>query len=348
MEPSDAYKYYDWNKTLSYDAELSFVITARGRGKTYGIRLQAVREALRDGTRFVEICRHTNELPGVVAGYFDKFITNNEFPGVDFMTRGDGAYARKEGEDWQLIGYFVSLTNQQALKKHTFDNVRRIIYDEVILDATDKFHHYLPNEYNVFVNLLDTITRQRPGEPTRARVYLLGNSVDMVNPYFRAFGINRMPEYGYHWYKHKHVLLHYEPATEWGTARKETTLVGHLISEEEAGRTLFNDFGGSDEFVEQKPSRAIYTFGVYYNGEPFGVWVDGRTGMIYVTDKIPKNDYRTYALTLDDQRIDYNVLDRTNKTMRTIADAQRFSGVRYSSVMVQEKFKGVLALYGLR
>lgn len=348
MERSDAFEYYDWNKTLSFDAELSFIITARGRGKTYGLRLHAVREALRDGTRFVEVCRHTNELPGVISGYFDKFITNDEFPGYDFQTRGEMAYARQDGGDWFLIGYFVSLTQQQALKKHTFDNVRRIIFDEVILDQMDKNHRYLSNEYNVFINLIDTITRQRPGEKTIARIYLLGNSVDMVNPYFRAFGINKMPKVGFTWYKHKHVLLHYEDAKEWGDARKETTLVGHLISEEEADRTLYNDFGASSDFVEEKTSRAIFTFGIKYNGEPFGFWSDGRSGIIYVTNSIPKNDWRTYALTLADQRIDYNVLDKTNRTMRNIADAQRIGGVRYSSIMTKERFKEVLGIYGLR
>ena len=33
--------YYDWHKTLSYNADVTMVIGARGIGKTYGLRKQS-------------------------------------------------------------------------------------------------------------------------------------------------------------------------------------------------------------------------------------------------------------------------------------------------------------------
>ena len=68
--------YYDWNKTLSYDADVTMVVGARGIGKTYGLRLQFIRDWIKDGSRFVELTRHKNELSDFAATYFNRIIEN--------------------------------------------------------------------------------------------------------------------------------------------------------------------------------------------------------------------------------------------------------------------------------
>ena len=65
-------EFYDWAKTLSYDADVTMVIGARGIGKTFGLRRQCIRDFLKDGSRFVEITRYNNELSGVSDGYFNR------------------------------------------------------------------------------------------------------------------------------------------------------------------------------------------------------------------------------------------------------------------------------------
>lgn len=353
---SKRFDYYNWQKTLSYDSEVTMVVTARGRGKTYGIRKQAIKESLYKDCTFVEICRYKNELSGVARGYFDKLQADGEFNDWVFRVEGGEAYAahrdadeapdEKKKRTWIKIGYFVCLSDQQALKKHTFARVKRIIFDEVILDVNDRYHRYLPNEFDTFTNLIDTITRQRPGEKTIARVYLLGNSVDLINPYFRRFGIKKAPAYGYTWYNNKHFLLHYESADEWGDARREDTLVGHMLTEEEGKRSLYNSFNLDEKFVERKPSEARFDFGIVYNGETYGFWSDYSRGYIYLTRKIPKNGL-TYALSLSDQDIDFMVLDRTSKRMKATAELAKHGLLRYEDVGVMQNFKEVLSLYGL-
>ena len=48
-------KYYGWERTLSYDADVTMVIGARGIGKTFGLRMQCIRDLIRDGSRFCEV-----------------------------------------------------------------------------------------------------------------------------------------------------------------------------------------------------------------------------------------------------------------------------------------------------
>ena len=79
-------EFYDWAKTLSYDADVTMVIGARGIGKTFGLRRQCIRDFLKDGSRFVEITRYNNELSGVSDGYFNRLSELPEFGDYMFKT----------------------------------------------------------------------------------------------------------------------------------------------------------------------------------------------------------------------------------------------------------------------
>ena len=72
--------YYDWHKTLSYDSDVTMVIGPRGIGKTFGLRYQCIKDFLKDGSRFVEVCRFKAELSGVSDGYFNRLQDMPEFP----------------------------------------------------------------------------------------------------------------------------------------------------------------------------------------------------------------------------------------------------------------------------
>ena len=152
--------FYDWNKTLSYDADVTMVIGARGIGKTFGLRKQCIKDFLRDGSRFVEITRYNNELSGVSDGYFNRLSSLPDFS--DYVFKSDARYAyiadkdeTKKKPEWKLIGYFVSLSSAQRMKKRTFDHVRRLIFDEAILERSDRYHRYLPNEFGTLANLVE-------------------------------------------------------------------------------------------------------------------------------------------------------------------------------------------------
>lgn len=358
MENSNKYSYYDWEKTLSYDSEVTMVLTSRGRGKTYGIRLQAIRDAINKDFNFVEICRYKQELSGVMSGYFDKIVSNNEFPEYTFKVENKKAYIAKRPDDqeekikkdqWKQIGYFVALSEQQALKKHTFSNVRRIIFDEAVMDKHDKLHHYLYREFDILTNLIDTISRQRPNEKTNCRLYLLGNSVDLLNPYFQRFGISKPPKYGYTWYNNKHFLLHYEEAKDWGKDRIATTMVGHMVSNEEGNRIMDNTFNINNDFIEIKPKNATFRFGIVYENIKYGVWFDWNNGLVYINSKIPSNtSCPIFALTLSDNKINYLMAKKSENSLKAISDLVCQGLVRYSNAGIKESFSRVLSLFGLK
>ena len=360
--------YYDWHKTLSYDADVTMVIGARGVGKTFGLRTQCIRDWIRDGSRFVEVVRFKNELSGVSDGYFNRTGDQKEFD--DYIFRTDARYAwiakkpietedgeRKLKPEWHLIGYFIALSSAQGMKKRTFDHVRRIIFDESILEKSDRYHNYLPNEFGVLANLVDTVSRERAEtEGIRPRVYLLGNACDLANPYFAAYKVGTDLKFGYRWYAQKTFLLHYVDAGEYAKEKLEGTVAGRMMRGTNTAKVaVSNEFVGvGNEFVKRKPPRAKFYFGIKCEGKTFGVWCDLKGGLYYVTNRLPKDAEREesgrtiFALTAADNKVNYIAAKRADKTLSYFAEMYYLNLVRYDSVQTKADFMNVLSMFGIR
>lgn len=351
--------YYDWNKTLSYDAEITCVIGARGIGKTYGIRLQAIRDHIKHGYRFVEVVRHVNEIEGtdaIQANYFDRIADNNEFEGYIFKCIGKLAYIAKKPEgdkdkpSWELLGYFVALTKFQRAKERTFSRVRRIIFDEALLERrSDRWHNYLPNEIELLSSVVNSCARERADtDSVKPRVYLLGNACDLVNPYFARWKIGDMPKRGYTWRENKTFLLHYVENAE--TPVTQDSVASHI-----AGAGAMSDMAILNEFLKQddayfgkKPARAKLAFAIVHNRNKYGVWLDAQEGYYYVTPDFPKTTSApVYALTADDARPNYVIAKRAQKALRGFTELYYMGIVKYKDHATREGFLNAMKLYGI-
>ena len=353
--------YYDWHKTLSYDADVTMVIGPRGIGKTFGLRMQCIKDFLRDGSRFVEVVRFKAELSGVADGYFNRLQDMPDFD--DYVFKTDARYgwiakAPKEDENgtqkpqWQLLCYFTALSDAQRLKKRTFDKVRRIIFDESILESSDRYHNYLPNEFGILANLVDTVSRERADtKGIRPRVYLLGNACDLSNPYFAHYRVGTDLKYGYRWYAGKTFLFHYVESGEYGREKLAGTVAGRMMRGTDAAKiAIDNAFTGmSTEFVKAKPKRAKFTFGIICNGKRFGVWVDLQGGLYYVTNSMPRNtDKPIYALTAEDNRINYIAARSANAVLSHFKEIYYLNLIRYQTITVKRDFREeVLRMFGI-
>lgn len=351
-------QFYDWEKTLSYDADVTMVVSKRGIGKTFGLRLQCIRDFLRDGSRFCEITRYKNELSDVADGYYSRLSRMPEFK--DYLFKSDARYAwiakkpdtEKEKPAWMLSGYFVALSEQQKKKKKTFDKVRRMIFDEAILERTDCYHRYLPGEFSILTNLVSTVSRERADtQGVRPRVYLLGNACDLANPYFAAYQVGTDLKFGYRWYANKEFLLHYVDPDEYDIEGETGTVAGRMFAHSNGGKVaLSNEFvRANTEFVKQKTKKAKFNFGIVCNGMRFGVWLDQSEGFYYVTDKIPNNTHRpVYSLTRADASINYIAATRLGVTMRYVSEMYSYNLLRYENETVMMQFGEVLRMFGIR
>lgn len=356
MPTESASRYYNWERTFSYNADVTMVITKRDRGKTTGLRIAALEDSIKRGYRFVEIVRSSGEIPEVMAGYFEKLAMLDQFRAYEFKTEAARGYWRPmadEGDassdDWVQCCYFVALNDAQNAKKRTYVNVRRIIFDEALIEPSP-YHRYLPREWQVLANLVDTVTRETgEGDQVRPHLYMLSNACDLINPFFAAWGVDSVPPYGYTWYAGHRVLLHYEDPAEAPSDRSQTTLAGRMMAGTDEGRTaLDNAFvvAEADDIV-QKPPRATFWIGLIYMGTEFGIWVDWVDGYYYVTRKIPRGSKQVYALTRRDNSANRMVARRATPAMKEIARAHYDRIIRYDTIGTREQLLDALGMFGI-
>ena len=346
--------YYDWHKTLSYAADVTLVIAARGRGKTYGLRKQCIRDFIKRGYTFVEVCRYKSEVNPIMDGYFSRLEL--EFEGYIFKAEKQKGYIapkpenEKEKPNWSILCYFLALTDAQNAKKRTYNNVKNIIFDEAILEHHDRHHRYIPREYTKLANIVDTVTRERPESNVKPHLFLLGNAVDLSNAYFNMYGINRMPKFGYHWYRNKTVLLHYEDPGQYAEDKLEQTLSGRMISgtseADTAARNVFES--NADTMIVRKPARAKFELGFKDAGQNIGVWADYTEGYYYVTGKIPEGtDRPVYYVTREDASANLLAARRADSWMKTLSEAHYSNLIRYETLSMLHRFLDMLAKFGL-
>lgn len=358
-EESAAARYYNWSHTFSYNADVTMIITARDRGKTFGLRMAAIDDWVRDGFRFVEVVRHKDELSEVVSGYFDKLAMLDKYARYEFKAEGRKGYARVRDVDdgdgdettstWSVICYFIALTEAQVAKKRTYVNVRKIIFDEALI-MPGSYHRYLVGEWQVLANVVDTVTREtgmRDG--VRPHLYLISNACSLINPYFAVWGIDTIPPYGYSWHYGKRVLLHYEEPQAVSIARAETTLAGRMVSGTEEGRTaLANEFvTAAMDDIGDKPSSAKFWLGLVYRGAEFGVWIDWDDGYYYVNRKIPSDARIVYSLTRNDNTANRLIARRASPVMKILACAHYDRMLRFDTFATREGFLDALAAFGI-
>lgn len=352
-------KYYDWNKTMSYqtgtNGEICLVLGAKDIGKTFGLRKKCVERFIKKNEIFVELCRTKTACESISKGYFDKLQQAGFFKGYIFKTTSQEGYIAikpvddNEKPEWKLICYFVALSNFQNEKTRTFLQPKRFIFDEAIIDTKDKYHRYLTDEFLILANLLDTISRQQPNSDYQYYVYLLGNSVDMTAPYLRFNGINKIPEFGYSFYKNKTVLLHYvEP---WDSDdRKAYTLVGRMLQGHEESAVIFDnqfqDVTGKE--VMRKTPNAQYKYALVWGKVTFAIWIDQKRALWFVTSKLPKGAKNIYTLTKRDSSIDYQVVQKASPLATLLKDIYYVGGLRYESAHLRETFFEVLEFLGVR
>lgn len=350
--------YYNWSDTFSRQTgtqgEICIITGAKGIGKTFGLRLQCVNDFIKTKRRFCEICRTKEELKSVIQGYFDKLQNEGYFSGYIFkIERNTGYIAQTPKDDlkpdWEKLCYFVALTSFQTEKKRTYSNVYRYIFDEAIIDRKDKYHRYLSNEFLILANLLDSISRQQPDDPIPYKVYILGNACDLSCPYLQYLGINSIPDFGYHFYRNKTVLFHYvEPFDS--EERKLNTLVGRMLAgNDEAAMIFDNEFKDtSNGFVEKKTPKAKYMYAIKYANTTFAIWIDYKTGIVYVTSKLPKRARNIMTIAKEDASIDYQALKRTDPYLQTLNDFFYLGVLRYENIAIREKFLTVLGYLGIK
>lgn len=354
----DGRKVYDTSgihsRQTGTNAETVMIIGAKNSGKTFNIRIDCIDDYIKNGRRFVEISRSRDEMQDVAAGYFDRIQAEGLYSGWIFKTDSRCGYIAREPIDdetpeWDIMCYFVSLSLfQRAKRRSNYVNVCNAIFDEFIIDLRDRYHRYLPDEFSILTNVLNSVFRPFPNDGIRRYLYMMANSCDLACPYLRHYGIDKVPRFGYNFYKSKHVLLHYiEP---WDAeSNRLHTMIGRMMEGAEDASMFDNLFDtGDSSLICDKSPASTFAFGFIFQKARFGIWHDSHEHIWYVTDRIPNNERTVFALTKKDGTIDYQVISRSDDLMKMLGKVFYAGGLRYTSYSIREEFFTILDYLGIK
>lgn len=177
----DYTKFYNINRLYSYQDINMFCITGgRGTGKTTGVAIKVIQNYNGKKEQFFYNHRYKTDIPSGSETWLDGVTTGIK---KKSLMKGGALYGYYYNNE--LIGYEGCLTAQAKYKSAIdFSAVTTIIYDEAIIMRDGKMT-YLPNEIHYFFELISTIVRHR----TNYKIFLLGNNLDMFNPYYEFFNV---------------------------------------------------------------------------------------------------------------------------------------------------------------
>ena len=337
--------YLDFNKPLSYNALLSFIITERGLGKSYGSKKYVAKHFIKKKKQFVYLRRYKTELKEAmlknnVPIFWEQIKNDPELKGHKFTNKKDTMYI-----DDELSGFAMPLSIANILKSSTYENVDTIIFDEFLIDKGS--YHYLQNEVIQLLDVIETVARLRD-----IRVIFLGNAISITNPYFTFFNLTLPYNSEVKIAKRDNdgnplIIIYYAKNQKYRDVKKASRF-GQLISDTEYGKyAIDNEFlRDSKTFIRKKSKQCKFYFILVINGKHYGVWSDYKEGMIYISNDYDPNCPVKFSINHNDH--DENTLlirTRTSPFFKSIIEHYRLARLCFENQQIKNNVMEYLVKY---
>ena len=335
--------FYNPDRIISYNALLNIVIGERGVGKTYGFKKFIVNRFLNKHKQFAYIRRYDTDLEASVGNTNDnKFFEQirSEFPNSEFKI-SKSKKVRKLYIDNKLCGYALPLSAADSLKSSSYENVDTIIYDEFMLKEGSS-QHYLRNEPEIILDLIETIGRLRD-----IRIYCLGNAISSTCPLMAYFDLTLPYNSDIKTFKDGTIAVEYIKNEKYREVKK-TSRFGKLIDGTKYGKyAIDNEFlTDSKAFIKKKDSKAKFYFILYVNGKTYGIWRDYTNGYIYVSNDIDPNCPIKFAIHEEDHNeTTIYAKVRSNFWFKQIITHYRMARLCFESQAIKNLFMSELSNY---
>ena len=325
--------FFDYDKVNSFNALFSFLLASRGCGKTFGAITAVVKDFLKNGNQFVYVRRYKTELKECVPNFFSQHIAKNIFPDHDLEVRGNKFYI-----DGELAGYAIALSTSKILKSTGFPLVRTIIFDEFTIESS--IYHYLSREVEDLLDLVETIGRMRDN----IRVWFLGNSTSVYNPYFNYWDLTLPYSGEFRTFKDGLILVGYLESKAYAEEKKKTRL-GRVVEGTKWGDyAIDNKFlRDSDSFIHKRPSYAKFFFNLNIDNNKFGVWFDDEA-FWYVSNDFDPSSHANFAVNRNDHSETTLLMSRVDPIIKNLIERFRdghlvFENAQIKGCMIQGLLK---------
>ena len=322
--------FYDYQKVLSYNALLNFIIGERGVGKSYGAKKFVANRFIKKKKQFVYLRRYKTELKEAMMKngnpiFFEQIKTDAAFKNHVLTNKKDTMYI-----DGELCGFAMPLSVANILKSSSYEDVDTIIFDEFLIDKGN--YHYLQNEVIQLLDVIETVARLRD-----IRVLFLGNAISITNPYFTFFDLSLPYNSDIKLFKNGLIAVNYIKNLEYRETKKNTRF-GKLIDGTEYGKyAIDNEFlRDSKTFIRKKSKGSKFYFILVINGKKLGVWCDYNESMMFISYDYDPNCPVMFAVNSTDHNENTILIRcRTSPFFKTILEYFKLSRLCFENQQIK-------------
>lgn len=305
--------YYDGTKLLSLkdlsgaEPEIYLCCSNRSAGKTTYFGRLFVNRFLSYGEKFGLLYRYNYELSDVANKFFNE-LHSLFFPDktMESKTRAKGIYTELFLND-KPCGYAMSINNADQLKKmsHLFADCQRILFDEFQSES----NHYCDNELQKFISIHTSIARGGGKQVRRVPVYMLGNYVSMLNPYFCALGISSRLKLNTNFMRGDGWVLEQGFNLSASELQKQSAF-NRAFSQNEyvkyaAEKSYLND---NVAFIDRPAGQSKYVCTIVYQRNNYGIREYRESGIIYCDTVADLSHPVKLSISTDDHNLNYIML----------------------------------------
>ena len=176
--------------------EIYAALTNRAAGKSTFVNGYLVRKYIRTGQKFILLYRNKYEVDRAADGFFNDISTlfypdlaMDQQTGVKngFDILRIGLKSDEKKEHFEVCGFATSLAASELVKRysHLLSDAGIILMDELFPENGV----YLKDEIRRFMSIHDSLSRGHYQHSKYLPVIMVGNLIDLFNPYFDALGI---------------------------------------------------------------------------------------------------------------------------------------------------------------
>ena len=310
-------KYYDGTKLLSMldingeKPELYLCTTNRTGGKTTYFGRLFVNRFIDKGEKFALIYRYNYELDNCADKFF-KDLNSLFFPELEMKSE-----RRASGTFHELYlggnpcGYALSLNMADQIKKysHMFSDVERMLFDEFQSET----NHYCNGEIEKFISVHTSVARGNGKMVRYVPVYMLANTVSIINPYFVELGISERLNKNTKFLKGEGFVLEQGYVESASQAQRESPFNRAFTNNKYVAYSAQNVYLNDNmAFIEKPTGVSRYLCTLRYEGNDYAIREYYNEGIVYCDTSADMTHNLKIAVTTDDHRINYVMLKRND------------------------------------
>jgi hypothetical protein len=342
-------KYYNPDKILRMrDLEglkpaIYIISTNRSAGKTFSFLKKVLEDFKKDGKQFGLIYRHKYELNSSASLFDDVQRLYPELRGtITTVSYANGLFYELIMDE-KTMGWSFSMNSPDALKKHSpkFSQIEQMIFDEYHTESGK----YLDKEIEKFQSLYLTIARGGGKQSRHVNVYMLGNNVTLMNPYFIKFDIHKRLKTDTKFMRGNGWVA------EFGfneSASQEIRSNAFYQAFKDEGYMAYSTenvyLSDASIFVGKISGRSKYLFTILHESTLYGVREYYDKGILYISKQPDNSCKQVITFKASDHNANTMMLSHYSYLWKNIKDAYQKGWLRFDDIQTKNDVFDILGV----